>query len=289
MIYHDLPFDQYLGIKALSSTSFKDFVKSPALYKWNKDHPRKASKAQEFGTMMHSWVLERDSFDLEYVPVEADLIKQIQAFRKDPIDIENFVPVKKQRRGTNAWKELVALNPGKELMFEEDYENHKRIDTLLKKLGNRELVEAELYKQLMDFDVRIDGQNELSVEFTYKGVLCKARFDSVVGDQIWDVKTTANPYEFEREIVKWKYYIQAGFYWIAFREVFKKEPESFNFLAIPNAQPWADFTRVKLHPEYVEYGIAIVDEYIEEYKRCLDNNEFNSRNVSIEAYKPNYL
>lgn len=289
MIYHNLPFDKYLEIEALSSTAFKDFITSPVLYKWNRDNPRESTKSQDFGTLVHSKILEPDLFETDYIPLHKDVIKEINKFRENKPDIKKLMPVPKQRKGTAAWKKLVSDNEGYELIFKEDYDKIVELYRISEGVGKTEMVDEDIYNEVAKLDARIEGNNEFSVVFEYKGVKCKARFDSVVDEEIWDVKTSANPYKFEREIVNWKYYIQVAVYWVAYRETFGKDPKGFNFFVVPNSQPYNDYQIVKMHPEYIEFGLAIFDRYIEDFKKCLESGDY-SREVPVsEAYLPNYI
>lgn len=289
MIYHDLPFKKYLEIKALSSTALKDFIESPVLYKWNRDNPKKETGSQFFGTAVHAWILERPDFDNQYVPLDSEVIKAVNNFREEDIDFKSLAPVPKQRRGTKVWKELEVKYAGKHLIFEDEYEQLVSIYNLNKKIGDKIMIETEMCNDIKELDVEIQGQNELSVEFMYRGVKCKARFDSVINDGIIDVKTTKAPYKFEREIMNYKYYIQAAFYSIAYKEIFGKEPDYFKWLAVPNSKPYSDISMHKIHPEFLEYGINIVDHHIDLFKICQDNNDFSRPVPETEVFKPNYL
>lgn len=291
MIYHDLPFERYLKIKALNSSSLKDFIDSPVLYLHNKQNPRKESASFKFGTMMHTWVLERDRFDALYAFLDEDTLKAVEKFRENPLNPNNYMPapegIKKTQR--NAWKEIQKDIGDKILVYKEEYDAILSTYNVYNKTINRTLFPEEIRKNLETIDLQLDGQNELTVEFEHRGVKCKARFDSIIDNYIYDVKTSANVHKFERDISNYKYYVQAGFYSIAYEKAFDERPRGFKHVVIPNKMPYSDFRITEMHPEYVEYGIDLVNRYIDEFKMCQDRDEFVRRDVEETIYKPNYL
>lgn len=289
MITENMPFEQYLKINKLNSSSFKDFIVSPVLYKWNKDNPNNDSSFYKIGRAIHSWVLEREHFDHEYIGLEKDVMKAITKFREEPVDIKRFAPVEKQRRGTKAWKELEEKYRPLELMFEEDYKELQAVTILSNSIGKREMLSIDDYNKIKTLDLEIQGRNELTVEFEYRGVECKARFDSLVSDEIYDVKTSSNPYKFERDIINYKYYIQAGWYSIAYREVFGKMPKAFKFVVIPTTGPINDVQIFPMNNEYIDWGISLIDAHIDDYRERLESGDYTRDYPVVEVFKPSFL
>lgn len=67
--FFDMPMDEYLAIPALSSSGLERFRRSPAHYRYERDHPKPATDAMKLGTALHSALLEPDLFAAQYVTV----------------------------------------------------------------------------------------------------------------------------------------------------------------------------------------------------------------------------
>jgi hypothetical protein len=252
-----------------------------------KKNPMKSTASMQFGTMAHTWVLERSKFDSDYVGLDEDAMSVWKKYKDGVPSLDNAVKIPKLRRNSKEYKLLQEQHPNRELVFEDDFNEILDAQTLFNEIGNREVVCENTLKDLKTLELEIIGRNELSVTYTYNGVDCKARFDAIVNDQIFDVKTSSNAYNFERDIETFKYYIQVGFYTIAYQETFGKMPEAFNFVVIPNKMPYNDVAVFELDFEYVRWSVNYVDGYIKKFKDCLEKDDWPRREGGI-IYKPSW-
>ena len=60
--WHDLPLADYLAVPAMSSSGLRAFRRSPAHYRYARQHPLTETPAMHFGTAVHTAVLEPDLF-----------------------------------------------------------------------------------------------------------------------------------------------------------------------------------------------------------------------------------
>jgi hypothetical protein len=287
MIYHDLDFEQYKKINALNSSQLKDFINSPLYCQYMREHPRESSPSFKHGTMVHKWVLEHSDFQNEYAVCTEEEFEILKKFKEKP-NLSNTVAVEKQRRGTKAWKELESAHPNKELMFQEDYDKALKAMEIHNAIDGRETLSLEEFNNLKSLELRIEGSNELTVKFEHLGVKCKARFDSIIDNSIVDLKTTTGPYRFEHEFNKYKYWIQVGFYTIAYRHAYKRDPGEFIFVAVPNKMPYNDVAKYPIDVEYRKWAVDRVEEMILAWKECNEKKLWPKVKGHI-IYKPSWL
>ena len=77
------------------------------------------------------------------------------------------------------------------------------------------------------------GDREISYFFTVNGIPCKCRPDLIIGDTIYDLKSTSEPIEkFRWTIKKYRYDIQAAWYKLG------TGAEHFKFVAIEKRPPY---------------------------------------------------
>jgi len=287
MIYEDMHFDQYKKLDALNNSSLKDFDYSPLFYKFKKDNPSESTKAMNFGTMAHKWILERDDFESEYAIVKDEDALLYKSYLDKLPDLNVCMFIDKMNRNTKAYKEIVAQNPDRIILWKEQEEEVCKAHELFNYINKRILLWESDYNDLKTLDLEIKGRNELTVTFEHLGLKCKARFDSIVDDSIYDVKTSANPYNFQLDVNKYKYYMQVGFYWIAYRKTFEKDPKAFNFVVVPSKMPFNDIATHPMDEDYVKWCIGFVEEKMREFKQCKEKN-FWPRRMGETIYKPSW-
>lgn len=67
MIKQDMSNFEYHKADGISSSNLKDILKSPALYKYNKENEMEPNDGIKLGTAIHTWFLEPELFDDTYV------------------------------------------------------------------------------------------------------------------------------------------------------------------------------------------------------------------------------
>lgn len=232
-IIENLPFNEYLAIDRLSCSSLKNFMDCPAYYKFRKETPMKETAAMALGTMIHTWLLESPRFNHEYYPHP------------------------KVKRNTKIGKETYA-------MYEEE-------------AGERIMFDEELVQRYTKMTPMTDTINEITVLFEIDGMPCKSRFDALHGKRygttiiptgVEDVKTIANIQKLDKDFAGFKYYLQAGFYSIAYHEAFGTWPEFFKFRFVNTGEFPATVVR-EIAWDYMEHGRVKTVDMIEELKECL--------------------
>lgn len=205
---------------------YKNYTNSFGLWenKINGSHVS-ISTALEFGSMVHSYVLEFDTFFYEYCRVPANAPKpptaaQINA--KKPSD-DTLVSIK-------WWADFRKENAGKKPVTD-------------KELGQLHAIRASILSNKTARKLLENGIAESSVYFTEPETEtpCRVRPDWYSSrDFIVDLKTTASaaPRAFGFSAAKYRYHVQAALYMDAFYHSFGEYPAGFVFIAVEKEPPY---------------------------------------------------
>lgn len=205
----DLDFNEYLKIKRLSNSSLKDFAKSPYHFRYWQNYYRKPTQAMEFGSLIHSVVLEPLRFADYAVMPKFDL---------------------RRKEDKEAKKLYEEQNEGKKLITEDEANT---ADSILEALAT----DAEIQKILK----KEGNQNEKTLLWEYDDVECKSRFDIINTQEnfICDLKTTIDATQggFTRQAIALKYHWQAAFYMLACESA-NIEIDRFYIIALEKKPPF---------------------------------------------------
>lgn len=148
--------------------------------------PRQSTKAMDFGTAVHTMLLEPHLFSEQYAIAEK-------------LD-------RRTKAGKEAYEAFQQANAGKIILDEEDAVKLQRI-----------VANAKAFPQVAE--ALSEFKAEQTYQFTVQGLECKARLDLVdsLGFFIIDIKTTksADPIEFAKTILNMNYDIQLAHYALA--------------------------------------------------------------------------
>jgi len=270
----------YHAIDALSASALKHFMRSPAHYQEYKLNPPKSTPAMEFGTLVHSLVLEPIAAAETY-------------FCRDDTDILPLCVTKKGEpsktpRNTDYYKswreEMLISNEGKTLVSVEDWSVAVKI---------RKAIQAHPKASAL---LARDGESECALQWTHPtGVLMKGRPDFVTtgcvgvencvkGDEcggryqceavpriVVDLKTTddARPSAFNRTIFKQRYDIQAAMYCEGL-EIITGKPHTFTFIVVEREAPH-NVMVYDLPDEAIEIAKGEIDRQARLFKKCLES------------------
>jgi hypothetical protein len=197
----------------------------PAIYDWQRKHPKRSSKAQDRGTVVHSLVLGRgqDVAVLDFPNRRTDKYKEAEA---------------------------KALKAGQIPMLAKDFEQAKEIAAAVKA--------HHTAGPLLD-----EGDPEVSIfwQDDEHGIWCRARADWLTWidgmPTIADVKTTADvsPEHWAKSAADFAYHMQDPWYRRGLAAVLGCDPADvdFIFIVIPTTPPYLPML-YRLHPADVERG-----------------------------------
>ena len=234
---------EYHGRKThLSSTNVRTFYNNKKKFKYGLTHELvKQTKAMADGTAVHSFFLERDKFNTDYVT--------------KPLDIKLNTKV------------------GKE--WAQEHQNKIIIDSEF----SSNLLEME--KSFMDSPAKLIYDNKGQTELSYfwddlqlvKGK-CRPDWISDDGSIVVDIKTTtdASPKGFQKSISNWGYHLQLGWYIRGLRKLGLPAKE-FIFIAIEKTPPFSVGV-YRADQEMINFAMNKLDEIVPEINQALASQEF---------------
>lgn len=241
-IYSGISNDAYHGGPGISNSGLSLVARSPAHYWQAYLNPQRQQRvptpAMEFGTAVHTAILEPERFRADYV----------------------IQPAVNAR--TKAGQEQLAAfareNPGKMMLSQADFDACCRVRLAVENHAAADILLAE-------------GQAELSCYWIDDGVLCKCRPDFLnIDGWVVDVKTTEDARQdpFARSIWNYRYYVQAAWYLEGLGITTGVQPRGFLFLAIEKEPPHA----IAVYAASVKMLLAGRAEYMRNlatYRECV--------------------
>ena len=240
---YELSNHDYHAGPGLSCSSFKEFLRSPAHYQHYITEKREPTPAMTVGTAIHTAILEPEKFETEIaIAPKCD---------------------KRTKAGKEEYTSFLEKATGKTVITEED---HKNV------LGMVEGVKrCEPAVNLL-----ASGFPELSVYANdpEHGFLWKARPDWLTpAGAVVDVKKCqdASPKAFQRQIVNYRYHIQAALYLQVLTWATGKKHELFYFLAVEEKAPHCAAV-YQIDFRSVSYASMEIDKGRKRFAECLESN-----------------
>jgi hypothetical protein len=209
-IFRDVPNETYHGDRtAVSSSSLKLLLRSPAHFLARQDEPEESTVAKDFGTALHAALLEPQKYRATYV-TKPDINRRTKAGKALAATI-NAAFADKIQISSATMAEIDAMVASAK--------NHPRVVDMLK-----------------------DGEAEVSYVWIDEatGLRCKCRPDWLNTEAIWDLKSCldASPEGFSRACAKYKYHLSAAYYVEGVRKLTGKTLP-FLFVASEKDPPYA--------------------------------------------------
>lgn len=206
--YKDLSNDEYHSSFGFSSSNLKKLCeRTPAHLDYESRHPRESTENMKLGTLVHSLVLEPESFESDYI------IKPLDIKKPTPAQINAKKPSAESIAQINRWEYWQIESEGKEEISQRAYDqarfmadsvlSHPVASVLLQDV----IAESSIYWWYKNRDP--DDEAE------YK-IMAKVRPDaiSVAHDCIIDLKTTkdASYTAFQKSVQYFYYHLSAAMY-----------------------------------------------------------------------------
>jgi hypothetical protein len=247
-LHAGVPYAEYDLWPAARHSLLRLFNRTPAHAREAIEHPPTPTPALELGRAIHRAILEPQAFAEEYA-------------RAPKVDLRTSI-------GKHRWADFAAANLGKKVLTADSYAVC---------LGARESVwRHSTARQLLE----TAGLVEVSALWrdAETGLPCKARLDKLTALNGWsvilDLKSADNagPRAFEREIHRWSYHQQAGFYidgCDAITAVEERRERKYVFLVVEKNPPFA-VACYELEPEAIQLGRDEYRKHLAEYALCLE-------------------
>jgi len=233
-IVEEMPSAVYLDRPEISRSELVSLLQSSAKFPWNREHPKEATPAMVFGSMVHSLMLTPGEFDAEFLVSDSP------------------------SRRTKDWKEVVleAKRRGVIAVLASDLEPTQACADAA----------TEAFGPILEV-----CRKEVAVFGTHAetGVRVKVRLDLLHDDYIADLKTTkdASKDAFSRSVAKFRYDIQAALYGDLAGSLMGLEYLPFLFACVETEPPYLT-AEWDLSEEWIENGRADYEWALNLYKTC---------------------
>ena len=231
---------EYHSLPRLSASGAKTLLKSPARYKWEREHPAKPTAAMEFGTMLHALVLEPHVFQARYA-----LAPDVDRRTKDG------------KAALEAWQ---ADNVGKLAVSVDDWDRVHRMARNVEASGAGDLM--------------VGGKMEEPILWERDGVPLKAKLDCLGKDSIIDLKTTSADDEDGIQRAAWSfgYHISAAAYQEAAEVVTgRRLPKVFVF--VQSVAPY-DVVILEASDDFIAKGREQWDRAVRLFAACSEFDDW---------------
>ena len=236
---------EYHGHPAISKSSLFKLKESPEKFRYYMDHPQPKTPSLIFGSALHKWALEPDSFFSEFaVAPEID---------------------RRTKSGREKWEAFNAENAGLEIISLEELQTiHLMVDSLLKNKYARTLIKSSLHEQSFFWTDELTGEE------------CKCRPDILLDSLhiIADLKSceSAETDSFMRDAIKYGYHLQSFMYTDGVRHN-TGNTYQFVFIAVEKKPPYA-VNIMQADELFIRYGEDTFRELIGIYHECRETGNW---------------
>lgn len=260
---YDISNDEYQSSPGISRTGIMTLRKS-ALHYYHRylnqtTEAKEQTKALYFGSALHTYILENDKFDKEYFISE-----------KNPYHGSSTA-------GKEFKADMLIRSRGKILIERDDVD-------IIKSMS------SSLFSDSQVAGLLTGAKYERSIYWIDPdtGILCKCRPDIWHSNMIGDLKTAvdASPYEFQHDIYRYGYHIQAAMIQDAIRIVLNHEMLDFIYIVVEKTPPYAVAVYI-LDQESINKGREEYKYRLAQYKDCLETNNwpgYQTKQISLPKY-----
>ena len=250
-----IPNDEYRNMEGVANSDLMMVQRNPSDYIWSKNAPRDASKSTvaDFGTALHTALLEPDNFDSQV--------------------LESSVA----GRTTKKFAQEVIENPGMIVLTADEIKQVKNMQT--------SGMAHPMFAQLMN--AKGDRESSIFAEDKERGIVLKIRPDIDHYESrgaLTDVKSTANLGDW-RQAVEWKnplfihnYGHTAAFYMYAASLFYGEDVSIYHFAALQKSvefgrYPVGVFTITRSECEDYGFWSQMLNN-LDTYAECFHSNEW---------------
>lgn len=253
--HSNMPDNEYRNIDAISQTTVKQLIVSPAHYKYQKEHPDKETSAMSLGTATHLAAFQPSLFD-------SSVVMSPKFDMRKTVDKEAYAEFKEKNAGK------IALQP-------DEYE---------KCIGMAEALRSN--PQFMSLIEEGEAEYSVTAETINEGIKVKGRFDWIdfKNRVIVDLKTIgelASFYAIKKTILKRGYHIQDAFYDQLVTTLINDADFRFIFAFCESADPHG-IRFVELNKATLRFEVCpLIIKTFADYKRCIDTGVYHSYSNEI--------
>jgi len=256
---YDISSEQYHSGPGISRSNLMTLRDGSPYHFWYKHinenkEPEEPTDAMQFGTALHTLILEPDEFDNRY-----------------------FVSPKMNRttkEGKALWAEIKEVAGSREIIFEDTFQELANMREAIEK--NQDAVGLIKHKSCQ-FEKSMYWINPVT------GLLCKCRPDILHPKYVGDLKTTtsAKPDKFKYAIRDFGYHIQAAMIQEGIKELTRKTVKDFPYIVVEKTKPYVCAVYF-LEDDALARGAAEYQELLITLKQHMDDQHW-------PGYKTQYV
>lgn len=233
-------FKEYIARPEISASGLKNFMVSPAYFKWKKEHPEE-TEAMRIGKALHCAILTPELFKEEYAQIP--------------------ICDKRTKEGKAIYEVFLNGSEGKECLKFEEYEK-------IIAIRNAVLKSPKIVSMLSK------GQSEFTIFSEIEGVKVKSRLDFLAENFFLDIKSTkdARLEQFSIDAYNLDYHCQFWIYQEAIFQNFGKRLPCIIFAI--EKEDNLDYMVHEMSQEWLDLGEKKVRKYLRLYKECLEKDEW---------------
>lgn len=243
---------EYDAIKDhLNFSGAKKLLISPAHYQNYLTQPNEQTKALKVGSLTHAKVLQPEIVDQEFC-VSPDIDKRT-------------------KEGKMLFEQFLAKAGTKTVVSQDEWELTENVARSMNQIVNRL------------------GVKFVKTEFMFTtelfGVKVKVAIDALGDDDfLYDLKTTeaADPRNFLRSVLNYKYALQAYIYRMAYESAFGSRLKGFRFIAVEKEPPFAGAV-YELGAEVMTSASFDFEKAVKLYKSCTELGEWPSYPEDVQV------
>lgn len=252
-VFRDMPTETYFAIDAMSQSGAKEILRSPAHFRYAREHQREPTPAMRFGTAVHAGILEPETFEATVVCAPA---------------INARTTAGREQRDA-----FLAANAGRLVLSADDYDRARRC---IEAVGRHPAAKALLTGAEVEVSLFwLDGR--------YKAP-CKGRIDARNHDGLIDIKTTqdASPEEYSRTIASYGYHLQAAHYFSGCEHLLDATPQFFAHIVVETEAPHG-VAVYAIPGNAIMAGAARMSEALRRYAEARETGRWSSYPTTIES------
>jgi hypothetical protein len=249
----------YDAIPALRSTALKEFIKSPAHYRYSLSEEARAENDKKsyfiVGRLIHAALLEPEKVK------------------------DQFAVCDVSSRNTKEYHKVRAIESerGRSVVLTSEFD-----------MANKVVAAAQANPTVMELISKCAP--EISAVAKLGDVLCKCRMDGFIKEDghVFDIKTTSeDATAFPYNVAKYGYDVSASFYVDILLEA-ELDVKRFSFIVIEKNPPYG-IRIYDMTEEFIVYGRAKYEGALAKYKECLKSGIYPSYDMNpVLLFPPNW-
>ena len=268
---YEMEDEAYFADPAISNSDLKLFRRSPAHFKYLKEHPKDETPAMRAGKSLHCAILEPDEFMKRHAVIPDNAPK-----RPTAAQIKAPKPTEEAQQRIQYWTQWDMMNHGRLLVTPEKAAEYLEVGGLIRNHPS--------------LSVFFDGGKAEHAVFgkdPETGLICKCKPDYLTRVKDYkvclEIKSTedARPKQFQRTAFNFEYFTAAAYY----QDVMEwsiGRPDLYLIVAFERDPPYG-IKIYEIPDEAIERGRDWYDQSLSAMKQCIEDDDWPCYPTDVEV------